>query len=175
MCKFPQNKVRTAYDKGCRCPRCVEGIRAYYNFKNKKYRSLPEYKEKEREWGRAREQKPDRKAYKLSRSAERRTRFRISTFLMKPEEKKEINKIYKEARALRESTGITYHVDHIVPLAYGGLHLPENLQIITEQENLKKQTDVHGVAPERLKTALTRIVERYGEVLRRLSKFDKEI
>ena len=175
MCKFPENNYRTAYDKGCRCDRCVTAMRAYFKSRSAKYRKNPEYKERERVWAQTYGAKPDRKSKQSARSANRRTRFRLSKNFMSSEEKDQINQIYKEARALREATGITYHVDHIIPLAYGGLHIPENLQIITEKENLQKRTDVDGVDPEKLKTALTRIVERYGEVLQRLSNFDKEI
>lgn len=42
---------------------------------------------------------------------------------------------------LKEYTGIQYHIDHIVPLKSGlvcGLHWPENIQIITATENIKK-------------------------------------
>jgi len=35
-------------------------------------------------------------------------------------------------------TGIQHHVDHIIPLSKGGLHHPDNLQILTAEENLKK-------------------------------------
>jgi hypothetical protein len=33
---------------------------------------------------------------------------------------------------------IAYHVDHIQPLAGGGLHHPENLRVIQAEENIRK-------------------------------------
>lgn len=45
---------------------------------------------------------------------------------------------YEDARRLTKETGIEYHVDHIIPLAKGGPHLPWNLQVITKDENLSK-------------------------------------
>lgn len=46
--------------------------------------------------------------------------------------------IYTEARKLTRETGIEHHVDHIKPLVAGGTHHPNNLQILTAEENLKK-------------------------------------
>lgn len=45
---------------------------------------------------------------------------------------------YKRARALTRSTSVQFHVDHIIPLARGGLHCPSNLQVITAAENIAK-------------------------------------
>lgn len=53
----------------------------------------------------------------------------------------EIKSIYKEANNLTKSTGIQFHVDHIIPLlndSVCGLHVPWNLQILTAEENMRK-------------------------------------
>lgn len=54
------------------------------------------------------------------------------------EERALMTKMYQVARQMSASTGTKYQVDHIVPLAIGGLHTPENLQIITEEQNKKR-------------------------------------
>jgi len=51
----------------------------------------------------------------------------------------EIKQIY----ALRDffesmSLGEKFHVDHIIPIAKGGLHIAENLQVISAKDNLRK-------------------------------------
>lgn len=53
-------------------------------------------------------------------------------------ELREIQEIYQEAQYLTFTTGMQYDVDHIIPLFEGGLHHPDNLQIITHEEHLMK-------------------------------------
>jgi len=54
------------------------------------------------------------------------------------EDLRKIQEIYQEAQHLTSTTGIRYDVDHIVPLFDGGLHHPDNLQVITYDQHLKK-------------------------------------
>jgi hypothetical protein len=61
------------------------------------------------------------------------------------EHKDQIRAIYQQRKELSISSGIMYHVDHIVPLVSDfvcGLHVPWNLQLLPSGENLKKSNKV---------------------------------
>jgi hypothetical protein len=56
-------------------------------------------------------------------------------------QKTEIRQIYQIAITMTQTTGERYVVDHIIPLrseVVCGLHVPWNLRVITQGENLKK-------------------------------------
>lgn len=53
-----------------------------------------------------------------------------------------IKNIYSECRRISQKTGIPHEVDHIIPIAEGGLHHQDNLQIITLTENRKKGSKI---------------------------------
>jgi len=54
-------------------------------------------------------------------------------------EKKKIELYYTISHHLGEN----FHVDHIHPLSKGGLHHPDNLQILTKEENLIKSNKLN--------------------------------
>jgi len=61
-------------------------------------------------------------------------------------EKEQIKQIYEERSRLNNDAGyILFHVDHNVPLSKGGQHHPNNLQIMTATENVRKGSKL-GIA-----------------------------
>ncbi len=82
----------------------------------------------------------DRNRFKAATYIERRkSRLRAQTPVLSEEDKKKISHLYRHRDSLNEDAGyVAYHVDHITPLACGGLHHPENLRVIPSLENIKK-------------------------------------
>lgn len=60
------------------------------------------------------------------------------------EQQADVIALYAKARALTELVGEPYHVDHIKPLSKGGLHHPDNLQVLLGRDNLRKGAKYHG-------------------------------
>lgn len=89
------------------------------------------------------QQTTEYKALKSALQRNRKARIRAGTV---EKDCSKIKEIYKEAIRLEKETGIKYHVDHIIPLKHGGLHIATNLQILTATENLKKGASLTRLA-----------------------------
>jgi hypothetical protein len=51
-----------------------------------------------------------------------------------------IETIYLQRIRLEKKLGIQFHVDHVIPISKGGLHIPSNLQVLPAKLNLKKNS-----------------------------------
>ena len=74
----------------------------------------------------------------LANNAKRRARKSAGMVSLTKHEIDRLTKFYAEASAMTKLTGIPHHVDHICPLSRGGLHHPDNLQVLLGLENLRK-------------------------------------
>lgn len=121
-----------------------------YYFKNieKARDSRRRHQERNREEYRRRSKEYDKlhQAEKAAREAFRRAqKIKATPPWLTEEHKEQIKSMYKERDRLRATTGIMYHVDHIMPLIHKnlcGLHVPWNLQLLPWKENLKKSNKV---------------------------------
>lgn len=69
------------------------------------------------------------------------SRLRATPKWLTKDQKKEILSFYAESQLKKETTGIDYNVDHIVPLNgknVCGLHVPWNLRVIEASKNKRK-------------------------------------
>jgi 5-methylcytosine-specific restriction endonuclease McrA len=82
------------------------------------------------------------KAKHSAKMAKRRaTKLLATPKWLTDENKAEMQAIYVKCTQLTKETGISHHVDHIIPLkgkTVTGLHVPWNLQILTATENISK-------------------------------------
>jgi len=79
--------------------------------------------------------------YKAFTSVRRRRHKNATPKWITPEQKLAMRNLYLKAQELTKIAGERYVVDHIIPLiseSVCGLHVPWNLRVITQEENLKK-------------------------------------
>ncbi len=87
-------------------------------------------------------------------NAKRRALHREAEIPLTPEEQKEVDDLYAEAKRLSEETGSAFHVDHILPIQKGGIHHPINLRVLLGKDNISKHTKIHW---EEITPAIARI------------------
>lgn len=84
--------------------------------------------------------------YKALISVRRRRHKNATPPWVTAEQKMEMRQLYLLAQKLTATTGERYAVDHIIPLINAqvcGLHVPWNLRVITQEENLKKSNKLY--------------------------------
>lgn len=101
----------------------------YNKFKEKRLSALKIYRKQNR--------------YKLNAigSRHRAQKLERTPNWLTKEHLEQIKLFFKKAKELQRGDGIPRHVDHIVPLKgknVSGLHVPWNLQILTQHENVTK-------------------------------------
>ena len=72
--------------------------------------------------------------------AQRRSQKKHGIISLSKEQRKIMRCFYKQADRLEKRFGLQFHVDHIIPLSKGGLHIPTNLQVLPARLNLKKNS-----------------------------------
>ena len=114
----------------------VERNRKRLNKYNKRWqdKNREKVRAQQKAW---RDNNPDKRAEKRAR---RRAQEQKATPSWYESEKTDILQVYTDAKLARES-GISCHVDHIIPLTHDrvcGLHTLANLQILTAEQNVSK-------------------------------------
>lgn len=124
------------------CKKCMRVKNNIYHVMNKEKRS----KERADYWTKyyndnIEEQKAYTKKYQQEHKAQINAYFRMRDAMKKDltpeltkEEQSDIDTLYRWAQELPGG----WHIDHIIPLSRGGLHHPNNLQVIPVRQNMTK-------------------------------------
>lgn len=102
--------------------------KALLYFKQRYENNKEVIREKQRQYNK------NNRAIRNAAEAKRQATKLNQTPVLTTEEQQTIKLYYK----LSTSLGRDYHVDHIIPLSKGGLHHPDNLQILCASDNLSK-------------------------------------
>jgi hypothetical protein len=68
----------------------------------------------------------------------------------------------KMQRLNKKNDGVQYHIDHILPLDYGGVHHPCNLRIMEKSENISKSNKITPEALDLVPVCYKLYLERVG-------------
>jgi hypothetical protein len=137
------NEKRTEYFKQYNQSDAGKDAKQAYYARNKeavKARADARTPEEKKRWKlKHKQSNPD--YYKTLTSLRKRRHRNATPKWVTAEQKLAIRKLYLQAMELTRLTGERYVVDHIVPLISDevcGLHVPWNLRVITQEENLRK-------------------------------------
>lgn len=118
-----------------------------------------------------RERNPEKMKERCRR---RRAKEKNAQVTLTSNEKQKLLVLERIRSELQKETGRVYHLDHILPLAHGGLHHPVNLKILEGAENLAKNDkllpEAIALAPEHFRLYSERVSpERAWEFVRQLA------
>jgi hypothetical protein len=137
------------------CKPCKNLSGKQWNMKNKERHSQinSEWYEqnKEKHLENSRQWYKDNKHRKLETTSARDKRCVLATPTWADREL--IKELYALAQKLTEQTGIPHEVDHVIPLQgaiVSGLNVPNNLQVITREENRRKSNKFNNHTPSGL-------------------------
>lgn len=102
----------------------------------------------ERHYHKLNHKKSNPEYYKALVSVRKRRHRAATPPWITKEQKLAMRQLYLEAQKLTKLTGERYVVDHMVPLINPdvcGLHVPWNLRVITQEENLKKSNKLDNL------------------------------
>ncbi len=141
-CKKCGCVVKFVSSYGCHHCNMIKGRQKLADSVCEKYQTPENSRRRLRNWRQnnpdKRKAQYDRDETKNARAAKRRATKRNQTPDLNLEQKRAIIDLYSVAKSLTETTGIPHEVDHIKPISKGGLHHPDNLQILTRDDNRKK-------------------------------------
>lgn len=114
----------------CKCEKCKAGNAEAKRSSNEKQRQSEAFRERQRQLNREYKQTPEGQAKRRAHHAGRKAKLRGAA--MSKSDMALIEAIYAACPP-------GYQVDHIVPLARGGQHSPQNMQYLPAEINLLKR------------------------------------
>jgi hypothetical protein len=98
-----------------------------------------------------------------AKNASRRARKKECSVPLTETEKTELRSMSRKMQRLnKKKGGVEYHIDHIVPMDYGGVHHPCNLRIMVGKENCSKNNKITPEALDLVPVCYRLYLERVG-------------
>ena len=78
----------------------------------------------------------------IASNSKHRAKRKNQKVILTREEELTIKEIYKARKRISDCIGVQFHVDHIYPIAKGGLHKLSNLQLLPAKINIRKKDKI---------------------------------